>query len=136
MVRAWPVVLGTLIGCGGGNELVAELDGSWAGSMVDPESGTVELVADFEWREDEELLFGTVDATPPGQAEPWIFAVRRWDTGSGLVLLDLTDEADGTRGLDLDGTVDGGSFSGTATLSYDCDGSTCGYEGDFELTAE
>lgn len=135
MVRAWPVVVWVVVGCGGGgDDLVAELDGPWTGSLSDPETGDVPLAADFEWREDEALLFGTVTATIAGETDPWVFAVRRWDTGAAdLVLLDLTDEADATRGMNLDGTVDDGTFSGSGDLTYDCAEGVCGFEGDFTL---
>lgn len=120
------VVLG-LAGCGGDDELLQQLDGTWIGTVtVDP--APIGLAADFAWVD---FLEGELVVDDPGA--PHTYAIRRSEALKDEVFLELTDVADATRGLDLDGTVDGASFTGTLSMTYPCDGQTCGYEGPFSL---
>lgn len=130
MRRIGPFLL-VLAACGGSDDrLFAGLTGSWAGSFS-TDAGAFPVTATFDWDEGDELLTGTVlvEETP---GAPNAYAVRRWSAIDDVAYLELTDVADGTRGLDVNGAVDG-TFSGDATLRYPCGAETCGWVGTFEL---
>ena len=129
----WPAVSLILAACSDDGAVLSQLDGPWQGE-IDADGTPIALVAEFEWREADALLFGQVVLTLPGEPET-TWAVRRWEAqGKDTVYLDLTDTADITRGMDLDGTT-GKDFAGDATITYSCPTGTCGYTGPFALTA-
>lgn len=129
--RLIPLVLAA--GCADDGKLLSKLDGEWQGEFVDGAT-TVPMLAEFEWRKDEDLLFGQVSIQVPGEAAASIWAVRRWDVQGDEAFLDLTDGADITRGMDLDGPVSDKSFSGSCDISIPCPAGNCGYAGRFELS--
>jgi hypothetical protein len=121
-----------LAACSNDGAVLGTLDGPWQGEL-DADGTLIALVAEFEWVEKDELLFGRVQLTLPNEPQT-TWAVRRWEAlGGDTVYLDLTDTADITRGLDLDGTT-GKGFAGDATITFDCPTGTCGYVGPFTLT--
>lgn len=126
--RSWALALALAGGCGGGDELLASLDGAWSGSVT-VQPAPIGMAADFAWGD---FLSGEVVVSDPGL--PHTYAIRRAVELKGEVFLELTDLGDATRGLDLDGTVEGDTFSGALSMTYPCDGGTCGYEGPFTLT--
>jgi hypothetical protein len=112
------------------DKVLSELDGWWAG-QASPDTGPYGATAHFDW--DGELLTGEVVVTEPDATHT--YAVRRWDVFDGDTIdLNLTDLTDGTRGLQLTGSVKG-SYSGKATVRYPCPEGTCGWEGPFDLAA-
>jgi hypothetical protein len=123
----------TLAACSDDGAVLSKLDGPWQGEL-DSDGTVVTLVAEFEWQKADELLFGKVVMTLPGEAET-TWAVRRWEVqGKDAVFLDFTDGADITRGMDLDGTI-GKEFAGDASITFSCPTGTCGYAGPFTLTS-
>lgn len=126
----WWVTFGVLGGCGGGDDLLAKLDGPYEGTF-DADGTELPIVAEFEFRKDEGILFGQLLVTLPGE-EPSVWAVRRSEVIDDEVFLDLTDTADIERGMDLDGSV-GGPFEGDATVTFPCPAGVCGFSGPFVL---
>jgi hypothetical protein len=121
-----------LAACGDDGAVLGTLDGPWQGEL-DADGTLIDMVAEFDWVEKDELLFGRVQVTLPNEP-PTTWAVRRWEAlGGDTIYLDLTDSADITRGMDLDGTTAKG-FAGDATITFDCPTGTCGYVGRFTLT--
>lgn len=128
----WALVVVGLAGCGGAEDAtLAKLDGPWQGELV-TDGAPVPVLAEFEWRKADELLFGRVSLTLPGE-DPSVWAVRRWEVGGeDVVYLDLTDTLDIQRGMDLDGSV-GAKFEGDCTVTFECPTGVCGYEGGFSF---
>ena len=114
-----------------GEPLLAKLDGPWEGEFKDGDLA-FPLVVEFDWQQKDGLLYGKVLVTLSGEPES-LWAVRRWDSHADEVYLDLTDAADITRGMDLDGPVSAGSFEGTSDISFPCPEGTCGFSGKFTL---
>ncbi|MBX2799757.1 MAG: hypothetical protein KTR31_18910 [Myxococcales bacterium] len=114
-----------------GPDRVAELDGSWAGaaSIID---GSHLVYARFTYEEDGGYLSGQVLVEePPGDR---IYDVRRAETVAKTITLDLL-QSDGPQALDLDGSLEGGTFDGTITMTVDCgEPAPCGWKGPVELT--
>src|SRR5688500_14413032 len=118
MRRALVVPVCLVAACGGDDDaLLASLTGAWSGSFV-TDVGTFPVAAEFAWDDAGEVLTGevTVEEVPTA---PNAYAVRRWQTVKDVAYLELTDVADGTRGLDVSGTV-ATTFSGDTTLRYPC----------------
>lgn len=102
-----------------------ELAGAWDGA-VNVDGAAWPLSADLA--ETDGVLTGTVTVDEPDALH--VYAVRR-ATGADL---DLTDVADPTRGLELDGDTDGAAYTGDAEVRFACDAGTCGWAGTFSLT--
>jgi hypothetical protein len=120
-----------LAACGSDDKLLAELDGAYSGTFS-TEGVELALTADFDWRKGEELLFGEVGLTLPAE-EPSVWAVRRWQVVGDEVFLELTDTAEASRGMNLEG-IPGETFSGEAGVSFACPEGTCGFYGPFSLS--
>ena len=131
MRRMWWVPL-SLAGCAGDEDaLLGSLAGSWSGAF-DTDAGAFPVTAEFDWDKAKAILTGEVDVEEAPGA-PQVYAVRRWSTIKDVAYLELTDVTDGTRGLDVSGSVDK-TFSGETTLRYTCGADTCGWQGTFDLT--
>lgn len=126
---AWLLLAASAVGCKNEDEVLAKLAGGWSGT-IQSTNGPLALTGSCDFEKDSGLLTGTFTIADPGT--PHAYAVRRWTVTKDTVYLDLTDAVDPTRGLDLDGTVDGG-FSGQGRVAWTCPEGTCGYEGDFSL---
>ncbi len=119
-----------LIGCGGGDSSLEELDGIWTGSASIDGGATYAIDATLTYTD---YLAGEITVQEPGGA--MTYAVRRSEVYRGIVSLDCLEASGGLRALDLDGELDdGGAYTGTVTMTYDCGPNVCGYEGSFTLT--
>ena len=124
------VLAALLTGCGGGDDLLQELDGAWAGAAAVTTGASYGVDATFTFTD---YLSGEITVQEPGGT--MVYAVRRGEVYRGLISLDCLQADGGLRALDLDGELDeAGAFAGTLTMTYDCDPQICGYEGEYTLT--
>jgi len=124
------VLTASLFGCNGGDKLLQELEGNWAGdALVDAD--TYMVTANFEYTD---FFKGQVTIAEPTGNQT--YAVRRSESFSRHIGLDLLGIEDVTRSLTIDGELDEtSSFVGNITVTLACPGDDiCGWSGQFNFT--
>lgn len=110
-------------------ELIEALEGTWSGSaQVEGQARSITATLQYAG-----YLSG--DLSIEESAGLVSYGVRRADAYHGAVGLDL-QQSGGVQFLSLDGTLEGASFAGDATMTWDCgEPQPCGYSGTFALTS-